>query len=216
MPAHIELVTTDYPGRGSRMAEGLLKDVNELVTDMYQQIKHHIDAPYMIYGHSMGGLVAYKMLQLLRTEGKKLPDNVLITGCRAPSSWDKRKRLHDLPYDELVKELTVMGGVPQEILKDKDSMLFFEPIMRADFSVVASHIYQKTAPFSIPFKIITGTQEEISQEDALKWQEETTIPLSYERLEGGHFFIFDHPQKIAEVITACFQKNLMSNTLESL
>lgn len=204
-PDNITFITTDYPGRGTRIGENLLCEVNDLVEDMYQQIDNEIDSPYIIYGHSMGGLISYLLVLKLRSKGKKLPESIFITGCRAPSTWDKMKRLKNLNYEEFIMELKMLGGIPHEILNDKDSMLFFEPILRADFSIVATSEYKKVEPLSIPIKIITGTKEDISQEDALKWQEETTFPLSYNRLEGGHFFIFDHPEKILEEMSECFQ-----------
>jgi surfactin synthase thioesterase subunit len=204
-PENVKLITYDYPGRGQRLNEKLVKEIDELVEDMYHQIEPELYAPYLIYGHSMGGLVAYKLVILIRSKGHRLPETVFITGCNAPSAWEKKKLLHNLPYNELITELKEMGGIPTTILNDKDSMQFFEPILRADFSVVASALYQEIEPIAVPFKIIIGTEENIMEEDALKWQKETTIPLHFDKLKGGHFFIFDHSEKIMSDLVNCFQ-----------
>lgn len=192
-----ELITIDYPGRGLRMNEALVKDIGSLVNDMYLRLLPHISVdPYVIYGHSMGGIVSYHLAMRLRKMGNPLPAGILITGCRAPSTWDSKEPLHNLPYPELKIELEKMGGIPSEILEDNDSMRFFEPILRADFSVVDSHVYEEHEPLPIRFKILSGTEEDISEEHAMRWQRETIYPLYFKQLTGGHFFIFDHPELI--------------------
>jgi surfactin synthase thioesterase subunit len=200
----LELVTIDYPGRGSRMNEALVKNIGPLVNDMYLRILPHIADPYVMYGHSMGGIVSYHLAMLLRKMGKRLPAGILITGCRAPSTWDSKEPLHDLPYPELKIELKKMGGIPPEILEDNDTMRFFEPILRADFSVVDSHVYEEHSPLPIPFKILTGMEEDISEDHAMKWQAESIYPLYFKQLSGGHFFIFDHPELIVHEMRNCF------------
>ena len=213
LPIYIDFITTDYPGRGARMHEPLLKDLNSITTDMYHQIKEKINAPYFLYGHSMGGLVAYKLALLIRLKGARMPEGVFITGCQAPSAWNNKKNLHDLPYPEFITELKKMNGIPDKILEDEDTMRFFEPILRADFSVVASHVYQPHEPLPVAFKVITGTHEDISVEEGMKWQQETTVPLRFKRFEGGHFFIFDQPEKIAGEIEEWHQEWKQNNSL---
>lgn len=201
-PKDFELIPLDYPGRGLRSSEPLLRNIDDIVADMYHQIAPFIRKPYMIYGHSMGGLVAYKMALFLKSRNERTPDCMLITGCRAPSTWDQKKGLHDLHFDELIIELRNMGGIPEEILQDRDSMMFFEPILRADFSVVESFKYEIGEALDVPIKVITGLNEDITEEEALRWQDVTSVPLECKRFEGGHFFILDCPDKIANEMQA--------------
>jgi surfactin synthase thioesterase subunit len=199
----IDLVTLDYPGRSRRFSEGLITDINALVENMYGSVKNVLDGPYSIYGHSMGGLMAYKMAHHLMSKGDRLPDGLFITGCRAPSTAHRGRRLHDLPLDQLIRELKVMQGIPGEVLSDRDFMNSFLPILRADFAAIASYVHEPKTLLNIPIKVMTGLSEDISKEDAQAWQEVTTHQLDFRQLEGGHFFIFDHPAIIAQELLLC-------------
>lgn len=206
LPDHLEMVVLEYPGRGTLMTAPLLKDVDQLVDVLLEQMRPHLASPYLIYGHSMGGLIAWKMALKLRQELLRLPDGLFLTGCRAPSTWENKKPLHNLPYDELVVELKTMGGIPKEVLEDDDTMRFFEPILRADFEVVASYEYEEEAALPIPFKVMVGTEEELELDEAKAWQQESSLPLDFQALSGGHFFIFDHAKRMIEEFEACRQK----------
>lgn len=196
LPENIELISLDYPGRGMRVQEPLIKNIYTLVDHMYEEIKGQLDGPYMIYGHSMGALIAFLVTHKILENQREMPERLFITGCRSPLTWYKGKRLFDLPYEEFVEELKLMGGVPTQLLADKDSMGFFEPILRADFEVVSSFKYKQKIPLEIPLSVIIGTDEEVSDEDALAWQRETRQPLEFQRLSGDHFFIFEQAQAV--------------------
>lgn len=199
----INLITIDYPGRGRRFPEPLLTDLDLLLEDMYQQVRYAIGEPYAFYGHSMGGLVAYCMARRILAYNGRPPDCLFITGCRPPSFAHKESHLHNLPADELIAELRMMQGVPEKILLDKDFMNFYAPILRADFAALASYRHEPCDPLDIPFKVITGSSDKIPAEDVVQWQEATTFDLDFKQLMGGHFFIFDHPQAIAQEMLHC-------------
>lgn len=199
----INLITFDYPGRGKRFSEDLITDINMLVSDMYQHVKSALHEPYTLYGHSMGGLMAYCMARHLLLNNEQLPDGVFITGCWAPSFSHNQKLLQNLPINELIEELKIMQGIPKEILDDKDFMKFYAPILRADFTAVSSYKHLDAEPIDIPFKVITGSSENISIAEALQWQQVTSFKLDYKQMTGGHFFILDNAQNIAQELMLC-------------
>jgi len=53
----IDFVTLELPGRGARSLEPLESNMDLLVQDLYRQIQPYLSSDYMIYGHSMGGLI---------------------------------------------------------------------------------------------------------------------------------------------------------------
>lgn len=206
----VNLLTFDYPGRGKRFSEDLITDMDMLVANMYQQIKRSLAEPYSLYGHSMGGLMAYSMTRQLLQNNDRLPDGVFITGFRAPSCYHNEKALHNLPINELIEELRTMQGVPKEVLEDEDFMNFYAPILRADLTALSSYQYVNAAPVDIPFKVITGSSENIPVAEALQWQEVTSFQLDFKQMKGGHFFIFENPQNIAQEFMLC--KNQWART----
>ena len=169
-PPFVKLIGVDYPGHGARLQEELLTDIHSIVDDVYEQIKKNLHAPYAIYGHSMGALVGYLTVRKLVEEQQPLPVHLFFTGCGSPSIKDKKGPRHLLSSDKLIEELKSMGGIPIEILNDSDSMRFFEPKLRADFQAVYLYKYNKFTKLSMPINVLTGFQEVITVEEALKWQ----------------------------------------------
>src|SRR5215213_3277321 len=55
----LQIIPLEYPGRGARIKEPLVSNIDFLVQDLYRQIEGLAGSrKYIIYGHSMGGLLA--------------------------------------------------------------------------------------------------------------------------------------------------------------
>lgn len=52
----------------------------------------------------------------LLTFSLKLPEHIIVSGCRAPHIPFRQKAVHDLPDAELMKELMRYNGTPQVML----------------------------------------------------------------------------------------------------
>lgn len=202
-PSFLSLITLEYPGRGTRMKDPLVSDISEVVNDMYRQISPLIgDQPYAIYGHSLGGLIAYLLTLKLMENNKMLPVHLFITGTTGPSSISRtEKKRHLLEKKEFIEEIRELDGMPEEILNSEELLHYFEPILRSDFKVSENYIYQQHPPLNIPVTVITGTEENMELADIQLWQKETTHPVDFKRMPGKHFFIFQHAFKIVEIIS---------------
>jgi len=202
-PYFLNVITIEYPGRGSRIKEQLISDIHTLVNDLYKQVQSIVDIDkYAIYGHSLGGLVAYLMTLKLLENNHKQPEYLFITGTTGPSSFSRtQKKRYLLSHDEFVKEIKDLGGMPDEILQNEDLLSFLEPILRNDFKVSEEYIYKDHPPLNIPITVITGTEEDMENEDVLLWQKESNLNVDFMQMEGGHFFILQHIDKIMEIIS---------------
>ena len=79
-------------------------------------------------------------------------------------------------------------------------MAFYEPILRADFTVTDTYKYEKTEPFDIPLMVIIGINEKITFRQANTWRKETTGPIEIRQLPGNHFFLFDYEADIVKLM----------------
>ena len=204
-----DMITLEYPGRGSRITENLITDIDVLVDDLFQQIINLIDVKsYAFYGHSMGGLIAYLLVRKIVDHGYSLPIHVFVSGASSPSSSSrKRSEIHLLDKKEFVNEIKSYNGCPNEILENEDLLDFIEPILRADFSASERFLYKEHEPLDVPFTVITGTDEDMEVDDIFGWEKETNKSINFKRLPGDHFFIFKHTYKIVEIISYEILKN---------
>lgn len=200
-PKGINVVPIELPGRGDRFMEPLLVDINSMVEDLFDQLKGYIHKPYVLYGHSMGALLSWLTAKKIANANLPLPQQLIITGCEGPSVKDESEKLRSqLPPDEFIEELKILGGISHDILQDKSFLEFFEPILRTDFKAIEGYKYLKSAPLNIPVCVIYGSEEEITPEEASCWQEEFNLPVEVIQLPGDHFFIFKHEKKIMSII----------------
>ena len=202
-PSFLKLTTLEYAGRGSRMREPLVTDIDVFVDDLYRQVVPLInDQPYAIYGHSLGGLMTYLLTLKLLDNNHQPPIHLFITGTTGPGAISRtEKKRHLLEKKEFIEEVRALDGMPEEILTSDELLEYFEPILRADFQVSETYIYEDRPPLDIPITVITGTEEDMELPDIQLWQNETTHAVDFKRMPGKHFFIFQHAFKIIEIIS---------------
>lgn len=202
IPPQLNMIPLEYPGRGGRTKEPLLTEINLLVEDIYDQIKKYVDLKhYFIYGHSMGGLLSYLLTRKLISNNHRPPAHLFITGTTGPSAISRcEKKRHLLTKEEFFKEIIELKGFPDEVLKVPELLGYYEPILRADFKMSETYVYQEVQPLSIPMTVITGTEEEMQLDDIYLWQKETQFQINFKRMPGNHFFIFDFAAEITKII----------------
>lgn len=202
VPASLNIIPLEYPGRGSRIMEPLCDNMATLVDDIYHQLSGRSDhAPYALFGHSMGAIASLFLLRKLMAAGAPLPIHVFISGCAHPSCIlrDQSSR-HTLERHAFIDELRVMDGCPPDLLENEDMMDFLEPIIRSDFKASETFVLPAAAPVPVPFTVFTGTEEDLADEDILLWQQECAFTADFRKLTGGHFFILEHATEILDVI----------------
>lgn len=179
-----------------------MSDVHLIVDDIYQQIQPFLSSHYMLYAHSMGGLLGSLLIRKIQREHKRLPVQFLVTGCACPKYRNRPGEviLHKLDDPGLKAELQKLGGFPEEILASEELMEFFLPILRADIQALETYVYEEQTKYTVPIKVIAGDNEKIDDEQLYGWELETSGTFHASRMPGNHFFILNHFDKIAEMI----------------
>jgi len=198
LPARIEHVALELPGRGQRITEDLLTNLDAMVDDLYQQLTHRLTGPYLLYGHSMGGILGHRLLHRLRAGGAELPLHFFVSGCAAPCQEKYQKKRHRLSDGLLTQELIKLGGMPAEVLASEELMSFCLPIIRADIQALETHAYQPAEAYPVPLTVVAGTAEGLDEEDLEGWRQETAASFETLRLPGNHFFIDQQFHVIAD------------------
>ena len=206
-PKSITMIPVELPGHGKRFREPLLTNIHAMVEDIYEHIRPQLQAPYAIYGHSLGALLSYLLARKLSQEPVPFPVHLLVSGHQGPSIPEKENNLHLLPQAEFLMRLQQYGGIPEEVAAINELMELFIPMMRSDFQAISAYHYTPAVPLELPVTVMVGSEEEISREEAIAWQEVTTQKIQLQEFSGRHFFIFEHAEAIVRLITdTLFQK----------
>ena len=208
----IEVIFLEVPGRGKRLNEPLLTDLNCMASDIFKQVQHHIKdgKDYVLFGHSLGGMLIFLVARLLRENKLNMPIQLIPSGVKAPEfNNDGKLIFHQLSKNDFKKELFKLGGIPKEVLENKELLDFFLPILIADFTAIETYKYTKSEPLSIPITVLSGLDEGISRNDLEKWNRETTESLKIYQFKGDHFFVLNELGKIGNLINRIFDFRLV-------
>ncbi|WP_444626240.1 thioesterase II family protein [Flavobacterium columnare] len=176
-----------FPIEINRNNSDLNTTIEEILNDLK---KDNIKSEYIIYGHSMGALLAYLLCHKLQEENLPMPLKLIVSGKKAPAIPRENKIFH-LPDEEFWNEIVALGGIPDEMLNYPELIDYYLPILRHDFKLVESYKYEKKPKLNISIDVFYGS-EEATEEEMLGWKEETTENVTITKLEGNHFFIFNH------------------------
>ncbi|KQX50765.1 MULTISPECIES: alpha/beta fold hydrolase [unclassified Streptomyces] len=200
----IEVVPVHLPGRGMRMAEPPESSLTRLGERLTGPVARRADdLPYVLFGHSMGALLAYE-LGLALQDGPRPPAAVIVSGAVPPHVTRRTETMHLLPDGEFLDRLGALGGIPPELLAEEEWLELFLPVLRADFE--AAETYRTGNALSPAVRLIAlgGADDPAAPPaDVERWRElgtEVTVRI----FPGAHFFPFESTAEVLALVSdAC-------------
>lgn len=203
LSSRVQARTLELPGRGVRGGEPLCRDMQALVNDVFAQLAPQaVKIPFALFGHSMGGLLAYLCALRLRDAGLPAPRALFVSAQEAPArrGAPPQPPRHLLPDAAFLEMLRALGGCPDEVLAEPQLMAYFTPILRADFQAVDGWRHRPHRPLDVPLTVLLGEDDCVCEQAAAAWAEETHGRFALRRFPGGHFYIQQHWSDLAELI----------------
>ncbi len=201
MPNEIELASVRLPGRESRWLEPPFKQLRPLVDALADALRPFFDRPFAFFGHSMGALVAYELTRRLVRDGGPAPLHLFVSGREAPYFPNERPLRATMPEAEFRAELKRLGGTPREVLENKEMMDMLTPLLRADFSVIETHVYEAGSPLECPITALGGQDDpDVKREGVEGWRTLTKAAFQTRILPGEHFFIHTAEARVLRLL----------------
>lgn len=194
LPEYLTMEVVEYSGRGTRVAEPLFTELSRHVEEALRFVSAGAsEGPFLFYGHSMGGIVAFLTARRLLERHARLPSRLLVTGCAGPRQF-KRENISTLPSEAFWEKINSYGGLQEEILQEEVLKTFLEPILRADFESIEGFVYPEgDTRLPVPIDVWYGSTEEVTEAEIEAWRQESSQAVTITELSGNHFFIFEHP-----------------------
>ncbi|PKW14319.1 thioesterase II family protein [Saccharopolyspora spinosa] len=192
-PADVEVHAVQYPGREDRIADAPPTAMSELVAGVTAEVEALSGAPLVLFGHSMGALVAYEVARELSV----VPARLVVSGRHTPDELVGGD-VHLRDDEGLVAEVLRVGGAGAEMLASaKELWPVFLPAIRGDYRVEETYRHQPGASLSCPVTAIIGAQDgEVTTEQADRWSTYTSGPFTRHVVPGGHFFPAEHAARV--------------------
>ncbi|MCY8670771.1 lichenysin biosynthesis thioesterase LicTE [Bacillus haynesii] len=195
LKADFDMLAIEPPGHGTnRMA--LIDNLEELVDLYIVALKPRLSSQFVLFGHSMGGMVVYRLAQKLEQEGI-FPAAVVISAIQPPHI--QRQMVSHKNDDAFLDHLIQLGGIPQELAEHGEIMRFFLPSFRADYRALETFCHTDHTPLMSPVHILNGDRDEKCMKDALGWKKwARTIDFHY--FKGGHMYLLSETEQVAAKI----------------
>jgi len=201
LPDTVELNAVEIPGRGHRLAEPLVKQIEPLVEAIAQGIKPYLDRPFTLFGHSMGALLGFELTHYLKQEFDLQPAHLFLSGRGAPDIVDKEEPIHNLPENEFIERIKNYNGTPKEVLEHEELMQIMIPILRSDFEVCETYRYQEKPKLTLPLTVFGGLKDSSAPSADLEaWANYTEGPFALRMFSGDHFYLLQSKADLVHAI----------------
>ncbi|BCA53912.1 thioesterase [Nitrospira sp. KM1] len=189
LPSNIELCAVQLPGREGRMKEEPIRDLRDVVDELAEAITGVLDRPIVLFGHSIGGLIAFELTRELRRRYGFEPVHLFVSGCPAPQS-SIGELLYDLPDAEFLEHMRRFNGTPKEVLEHPELMQLLLPVLRADFALRDTYEYREEPPLDCPISCFGGMDDrEVDFAKLEGWRRHTNGSFEWTMFQGDHFFV---------------------------
>lgn len=202
LPAKIEVVAIQLPGREGRVKEPFNTSMDELIGGAVAAITPLLDKPYAVFGHSFGTLCGFEVIRQLRRIGENQPFLFIPAGRQAPQLKDKKPPIADRPDEQFIAELRKeYGDHIGHILESAELRDAFIPQIHADFALSETYHYRVEDPLACPIVAFAGVDEdELEPAELNAWSAQTSRRFRARRFPGDHFFIRASQALVIEAI----------------
>ena len=124
----------ELPGRDRRHREPAHTAFAPLADDLWRQLaghlEHHDPADLVLFGYSLGAMMAAEMAQRVERGGGRVRA-LVVGGAASPDRWD-HAGIADLSDADFVARFRTLGIAPAEVLDDEWMVALFMAVWRAD------------------------------------------------------------------------------------
>lgn len=201
LPPHAAVAALQLPGRGDRFEEEPLEGALEVVDEALAAIP--TGSPLVLFGHSMGAIVAFEVAREIRRRNGRLPSVLVVSGQDAPQLIEPPPDpVHALSEDDFVAELARLDGTPPELLADRSLMKLVGPAIRADFAVSERYAYRAEPALELDILALSGWDDRETTIDRVDaWREQTEGSFRHLTVPGEHFFLHTSEPVVLQVLS---------------
>merc|ERR1712048_336829 len=153
-----EIYEINWPGRGSRLKDGLVTNATTLAEQCAAALWPALEdgRPFAFLGFAFGAIIALEVARVIQSKSPgDGPMCLVAVSCEGPS-WDGRRTgLHKLgapAFEEMLKE---KGGT-DFILKDAGMKRQYLPVIKADLQLEEGYLWTSAPLLRCPVLAVHG------------------------------------------------------------
>ena len=202
----IQIMPIQLPGRENRYTERYNNNIIDIAKNVAEGIKEYLDRPFAVFGHSMGGCLAYEFVKYLETVMKMKPSGMYVSCTVAPKYivpcifGDVDKESTYISEDVLFQLIKRFCGMDVNLLEIKEYYDYFVPILKRDFTLIKNYKPSHNDMISSDIHVLWGDKDpDMVDKNINPWKTYSNT-VKYKKMKGGHFYIKHNIQEICDYI----------------
>ncbi|MFJ8546479.1 thioesterase II family protein [Streptomyces sp. NPDC093586] len=185
------------PGRERRRRDPRVTTREALLADLSDGFRAP-SGPYVLYGHSLGAMIAYTLARALHEAGLPTPALLAVGACPPPDAASEISDACRESPGRLLDLLDSMGAVPEGARPGGLWHRAVLPVLRDDLTLAdnlrrAARTPVAGGPFTVPLLAVAGDGDPLAPPGAMAgWDRWTAGPVVRRTVAGDHFFVRGH------------------------
>jgi surfactin synthase thioesterase subunit len=227
----VEMVVVEPPGRGTRINEPPIDDLDTFIERLLPEMTAWLDRPSAFFGNCLGGLTMFATLRALPAASARFVKYCFACGVRPPHLLRRRGAFEDnLAYDLMLHQ-DFDSRIPPYAQTDElfadiirrfelpaaDKMLSVPklrkallPTIRAEFGMAYNYRHEHGELFSFPMASFVGDADPwVSARDSAAWGDLTRGAFTNHLRKGSHFLMLDDRDYILQTINKEFADHVL-------
>ncbi|MQS34644.1 thioesterase [Streptomyces katsurahamanus] len=190
-PAGLDIVPVTIPV-SRESGRRLHRSTEDLIPALAAEIEPHTNDDFVLFGKSMGGLLAYLLARHFEQRGERRPKALAVAAFGAPHlPWGGfvAEGAED-DEDALLARLRSIGGIPDWLVRHPAWVRPFLGLLRDDTRMCAEYRHRPQGrPLSIPVRVFAGDHDPLVPRDAFAGWKELGEDVDVSFIPGGHYLV---------------------------
>lgn len=197
LPADIDLLAAQYPGREERFSEPCVPCLATLAHQISEALLALPHSPVLLFGHSMGAAIAYEVAVHLEQAGQGVSH--VFVSAHPPPHWQPDSDLHRQDDASLIADIRRQADDGASHWDDPQVRTLFLPMVRSDYQAIETwgrqHLHALAAPLDV---LLAQADQEVSLAQASAWRDLTRHTPDIQLFDGHHFYLRQQPRQVID------------------
>lgn len=216
LPPPLECFAIQRPGREDRFGERPFESLRACVAESCEVIEPLLDRPYALFGHSLGGFLAFEVAAQLHARGAPPPDILCISAISPEirSSLRVTSRLARLQHARAC--FSSSGGIDEETLEEL--LVASEPAFEADLALYFDSRNEATSVvLETPVVAVCATRDNSAPPEMVSlWRTRTRGHFELLEVDGDHMYVATSARrKVAHFLAQSMSSSLQPGRLST-
>ncbi|CBS89337.1 Pyochelin biosynthetic thioesterase (plasmid) [Azospirillum lipoferum 4B] len=201
LPAEVELVAVQYPGREDRIDDALIPEIGELARTAADALRNGVRRRIALFGHSMGATLAFETARLLERSGIAV-SHLFLSG-QTPPHRHRATHFHLQSDEDLLDEVRRLAATPMEIFDIAEIRQLLLPVIRSDYRAIETYRADDTGRLLCPITVMLADADtEVSLDEAGGWARHSHGRTTIRTFTGSHFYLVERWRDVVAAILA--------------